>query len=162
MSVELGTRVRDRASGAEGVATNYNEWINGCVRIGVQQALDEDGKKPQLIWIDEEQLETVGGPMPTSVSFAVNRRPQIALGSRVQDVSGLVGVVMAWAADLSGGMELCLQPEADKNGKQRDTVWVAEGCCYVMKEGAYSVERERAEKAPAGPRPDSPEQRIGE
>lgn len=57
--IKLGDKVRDRISGYEGIATGKFEYINGCVRWGVQAKVDKEGKMPDTMVIDEGQLEVV-------------------------------------------------------------------------------------------------------
>lgn len=55
--LSLGSKVRDTVSGWEGIATSKTEWMNGCVRIGVDGA-DKDGA-PKAYTFDVEQIELV-------------------------------------------------------------------------------------------------------
>ena len=56
MKIKLGQRVRDSITGYEGVAICRAEWLYGCVRITIQGDLDKDGKMPEAVCIDEDQL----------------------------------------------------------------------------------------------------------
>ena len=75
--IPLGAVVRDAVTGFTGVAIGRTEYLNGCVRVGVQpRKLDKDGKAREIEWIDEGQLEVLvasfrapspeatGGPAP--------------------------------------------------------------------------------------------------
>jgi len=64
MAVKLGTKVRDKVTGLEGVVIGKTLWLNGCTRVGVQPPLDKDGKMVEPAWIDEPQLEYVGEHVP--------------------------------------------------------------------------------------------------
>lgn len=57
--IELGSKVRDEVSGFEGIAFGRSEFLNGCVRIGVQPRIGADGKLPESAWFDEPQLEVI-------------------------------------------------------------------------------------------------------
>ncbi len=57
MRIMLGSKVKDRITGFVGVAVAYDTWINGCERYAVQSECGEDGKIPDLAWIDNGQLE---------------------------------------------------------------------------------------------------------
>jgi hypothetical protein len=59
MIIKLGTRVKDSITGYEGVAVAITTWLYGCRRITVQGDLDKDGKVPDTVTFDEEQLMTV-------------------------------------------------------------------------------------------------------
>jgi hypothetical protein len=58
--IMLGDLVKDKVSGFKGIATSRTEFLNGCVRFGVNASkLDKDGKIFQTEVFDEEQLEVV-------------------------------------------------------------------------------------------------------
>ncbi len=56
---KLGTKVRDKVSGIEGIAVSEVTHLNGCVRYGVQPKSMEAGKMPDQQWFDIEQLEYI-------------------------------------------------------------------------------------------------------
>lgn len=58
----LGSKVRDWESGVEGIAVTRAEYLNGCVRYGVQPPMGKDGKVPDTEYVDEEQLEVIERP----------------------------------------------------------------------------------------------------
>jgi hypothetical protein len=63
--IELGSNVRDRVSGFTGIAISETSYLNGCVRYGVQPAIDKDGKMPDCVYLDLHQLEVLeGGVFP--------------------------------------------------------------------------------------------------
>ena len=49
-------RVTDNVTGFKGTVVAISQWQQGCVRIGVQPEIGEDGKMPDVQWIDEPQL----------------------------------------------------------------------------------------------------------
>lgn len=73
--IPLGVRVRDALSGFTGMTTSRVEYITGCKQYGIQPPVGEDGKMPDVIYLDEQRLEvldpqpveqasrTTGGPM---------------------------------------------------------------------------------------------------
>jgi hypothetical protein len=66
----LGTEYRDKVSGFVGIAVAVTEWLNGCVRVTLAPKVDKDGKLPDNMAFDCEQLEPTGGglsiePKPT-------------------------------------------------------------------------------------------------
>jgi hypothetical protein len=76
-AIKLGDKVKDTISGFEGIVTGRFEYLNGCVRLGVDpDHLDKDGKRIEGITIDEPQVRLitasvipqtaapVGGPRP--------------------------------------------------------------------------------------------------
>lgn len=56
--IKLGNQVEDSVSGFKGIAVQRIEYLNGCVRIGVQSKVDKDGKLPALEYFDEQQLDS--------------------------------------------------------------------------------------------------------
>ena len=67
MAIELGTRVKDRTTGFQGIAVARTDWLYGCTRYGVQSdKLDKDGKPIEAEWFDEQALDASstepGGP----------------------------------------------------------------------------------------------------
>ncbi len=72
---KLGCTARDTITGFEGIVIGVTEWLNGCVRYGIQPQELKDGKIIEANWFDSEQIELVkktkkkaakpaGGPMP--------------------------------------------------------------------------------------------------
>jgi hypothetical protein len=68
MAIELGSKVRDKVTGFEGIAIGETRWLHGCLRYTVQpQALDKDGKQRDVAAFDEPQLIVLQGPEKTKV-----------------------------------------------------------------------------------------------
>ena len=63
MAEMMGRRVRDAASGFKGVVTSRVVYLNGCVQYGVQAAATEDGKLPEIVYLDEGRLKVYGQPV---------------------------------------------------------------------------------------------------
>ena len=56
MKIKLGNKVEDVITGFHGTAVARAEYLNGCVRFGVQPTVVQEGKLPNWQWIDETQL----------------------------------------------------------------------------------------------------------
>jgi hypothetical protein len=53
----------DRITGFEGIAVSRIEYLNGCIRYGVQPVgVDKDGKMFSQEWVDSQQIVILGGP----------------------------------------------------------------------------------------------------
>lgn len=76
--IELGRTARDTITGFEGVVVGRTEWLNGCVRVGLQPPVNKEGKVLDAYWVDVEQVEVLdiepkaklqptNGPMPDPV-----------------------------------------------------------------------------------------------
>jgi hypothetical protein len=59
IDINLGDKVRCKVTGFEGVVTSRTEFLNMCVRYGVQPPVDKDGKLQDAILFDEQQLEVL-------------------------------------------------------------------------------------------------------
>jgi hypothetical protein len=60
MKANLGDKVKDRVTGFTGIVTSISHYLNGCIRCGVQpEVLEKDGKYPEALNIDIEQLEVL-------------------------------------------------------------------------------------------------------
>ena len=57
----LGFTVKDQISGFTGVVTAKTEWLNGCVRYGVQSRKLNDGEPLAAQWFDEDDLLVLPG-----------------------------------------------------------------------------------------------------
>ena len=63
----IGTRVRDSASGFEGVAVDAIFSMNGCVQHGVQGPYDKPGSEPVLYYVNATRLRPVAGAPESKV-----------------------------------------------------------------------------------------------
>ena len=76
--INIGDKVKCVISGFEGIATSRTEYINGCIRFGVQpEKLTKEGKPLDAEFFDEKQLvvtkakkvvmeaKRTGGPAPS-------------------------------------------------------------------------------------------------
>jgi hypothetical protein len=87
MTIRLGDVYRDTITGFTGVATSRHEYLNGCVRIGLQPRALHEGKPIDSQTFDVEQLEATkepgvaavqrptGGPREAPPTRAVPSRP---------------------------------------------------------------------------------------
>ena len=79
MAIQLGSRVRDSITGADGIAVARTEYLYGCVRVGIEaESLDEKGKPRDLVWIDEQRIELLEErtPVASRLSSATAGGPQ--------------------------------------------------------------------------------------
>lgn len=61
MVIKLGDKVKDKITGFTGILVGRTEWLNGCIRFGVQsEKLNKDGEPIEPEWFDEERVELVG------------------------------------------------------------------------------------------------------
>lgn len=60
MSIELGTKVRDRVTGYEGIAIGRAVYLTAAPQVGVSAPVLADGKLPDVVWFEEGRLYIVG------------------------------------------------------------------------------------------------------
>jgi hypothetical protein len=75
MTIELGSKVRDKVTGFEGIAIGETRWLHGCLRYTVQpQELDKDGNQKATASFDEPQLIVLAGPAKTKVQATASEQ----------------------------------------------------------------------------------------
>jgi hypothetical protein len=57
--IKLGSKIRCRVTGLEGIATSRVEYINGCIQYALTPKA-EGNKYPDAIYMDEKQIEVIG------------------------------------------------------------------------------------------------------
>ena len=63
--IELGSTVRDKITGFEGIATSRAEFLYGCVRYGIEPVdLDKENKPMEPQFFDEQRIEVLEEPAP--------------------------------------------------------------------------------------------------
>ena len=56
----LGDEVRDLVTGYSGIIIARSEYLNGCIRYGVQRTkLTKESKPQDSEWFDEKQIEVI-------------------------------------------------------------------------------------------------------
>ena len=59
--IKLGSVVRCKVTGYEGIAFSRIEYLNGCIQYGVKGKVDKKtGKIPEAEFIDSQQLVVIG------------------------------------------------------------------------------------------------------
>ncbi len=69
--IKLGMQVRCIVSGFTGTVISRTEYLNGCVRYGVEPPA-KDGKLSEAAWVDEQQLEVVKAVTPATKIVQAN------------------------------------------------------------------------------------------
>lgn len=54
--IKLGSEVKSNITGFKGLVTARSEHINGCDRYWVQPKVGKDGKIPEGVWHDDQEL----------------------------------------------------------------------------------------------------------
>jgi hypothetical protein len=58
--IPLGKQVEDIVTGFSGIAVSRLEYINGCVQYGLRRRVDEKGARPDIEYVDVQQLKIIG------------------------------------------------------------------------------------------------------
>ncbi len=59
MKFKLGSKLRDKVTGFEGIATAHVTYLNGCEQYCVKPPIGTDGKMTEGEYIDVQELEKV-------------------------------------------------------------------------------------------------------
>lgn len=124
-TIILGTLVKDKVTGLEGIAENRCTFLYGCDRICVQpNKVSEDGTIPENHMFDECQLEVLND---VPVVQSIPPQPQrVSLGNLVKDpIREMECTVMGRAVYLNGCTRVFLTP-TKKSDKTQETYWVDE------------------------------------
>lgn len=76
-NINLGDLARDTITGFTGVAVSKTEWLNGCVRVQLQNQKLHEGKPVEGQVFDIEQMELVE-PRKVKADPSGGDRPSIA------------------------------------------------------------------------------------
>lgn len=57
--IKLGSRVKDKITGFEGIAIASVTYLTGCEQIGITPPLDKDGKLVETQYFDITRLEVI-------------------------------------------------------------------------------------------------------
>lgn len=66
--IELGSKVKDKITGFEGIAVARFQWLTGCERYEVQPERLKDGKPIESATFDEKRLTVLGKPTKALLS----------------------------------------------------------------------------------------------
>lgn len=61
MNFELGSRLKCRVTGFEGICTGHCEYLTGCDTYCLNPGIDKDGKLQDSKWFDDMVLEVTEG-----------------------------------------------------------------------------------------------------
>lgn len=75
-AAKMGDRVRDVVTGFSGIAVAKVEYLNGCVRFGVQSGKLKNGVPGHFEYFDVQQLEVVKARAVAPVHQAAEGAPR--------------------------------------------------------------------------------------
>ena len=76
MKIRLGSKVRDKVTGFEGITTGYCTYLYGCNQYNIVSRV-VDGKPSECFWFDDGRIELVSdGINAESVKGTANGGPQ--------------------------------------------------------------------------------------
>jgi len=83
--IKCGDKVKDPITGFRGTVTQMTEFINGCIQCCVTPKIDRDGKYPESVDIDIQQLELIT-PKKTAPKKTVKKEVPPGGPSRINRV----------------------------------------------------------------------------
>lgn len=69
-TIPLGSRIRDKVTGLEGITTGRCEYPNGCVQYLIRPKIKDDGTVQDGHWIDDQQIEYIDAGITEEVTPA--------------------------------------------------------------------------------------------
>ena len=113
----LGSKVRDKVTGFEGLAEFRVVHMNDCIRYMVQPVI-EDGQLPESAMCDGPNLEVIAPPS-NDLPPAVNTLDAIKLGAKVKDIlTGYEGIAILRIKHMYSGDRYGVQGPMDKNTRK--------------------------------------------
>ena len=102
----MGKKVTSEITGFTGTVTSVQLCLNGCVLLEVTHRVDKDGKPQEAENIFQQH-------------FGLDERLSYhLLGKKVTDkLTGIKGTVTSAVKDMTGFVQVCITPRADKDGK---------------------------------------------
>lgn len=116
-NIALGSKVRDKITGFEGVATSRHFGMAGELQIGVQPPVAKDklSEHPEGIVIDEATIEVIGAGESALATPVTETK--IKLGEMVEDnVTGFRGIATTRSEFMNGCVFFSVQGKAVKKG----------------------------------------------
>ena len=156
--VRIGAEVKDVITKAKGIVIGKANFLYGCVRVCVQPPMDKDGKVPDSIWVDEEQLEETTKKI---VQPAPLHTHEFKVGDLAKDIiTGKKGIVTCICCWFGGSVRIFVQEQKVKVGEkpvelEADTHRFKLIKSQVIKRQVPVAEKKKKAKPPAGPREDS-------
>jgi hypothetical protein len=78
-----GEQVRDVVTGFTGIVECSSVWLNGCKRYAVQPAMTKgDSKRPESVYMDEQQLISVSRGVIDNVTPQNNGGPSSTVSKK--------------------------------------------------------------------------------
>ena len=147
--MNLGDKVKDVATGLEGVVVEVASWLTGCDTALIQSKPKKgETVPPNAVWVDRVRLKVVKRAV---VLVPVYPEPYFNLGERVVDsVTGLGGVVTGISCYLSGAVKVGIQAKPKKGEVEPPgAFWVSEA--RVVRTTKKPLALPKAKEDPGGP-----------
>ena len=127
--IKLGSLVKDRITGFQGIAIGRTEFGYGCVHIRVQaKGLGDDGAPIPVQTFDDQRIEMLE---PPTKAFPELTRPAIKLGDLVRDtLTEETGIATALTVELDGKVKVVIErPGLTEGGEPKapilsNAIWV--------------------------------------
>jgi hypothetical protein len=110
--IKLGTKVKDSVNGFEGIATSRVTHINGHVQYGVTPKVGKDGKRLEIIYLEEARINGSDLSNLQHTESGNIKAGLIHLGNRVKDsITGFEGIATARIEYLTGCAQIAVTPK---------------------------------------------------
>lgn len=158
VTIKLGERVRDAATGFEGIALQRFDQLNGNVQFGVVGQVDSKATTyPEQVLIDHHLLVKLDDGV-SAKSTPVMSPSSIKVGEEVQDLAtDFIGITTAKATYLNGCESFTVVPKIEKGKKflnvNSEEAWIP---AIRLKKVSKGIAPPEVKKAPNGKVPGGP------
>jgi hypothetical protein len=142
MRVSIGDKVKDMVTGYEGIVVSESQWMNRCIRYGVQGRCEEGKNPSEVLHLDEHQVMLI---TEGEVDFDLeeNNNPQrVELGDEVEDlVTGFRGITVSSSRWINNQKRFGVQGMPEQEGKvPPESVFLDDCQIKVLRKGIIALE----------------------
>jgi hypothetical protein len=152
--IPYGSLVRDKITGFKGYTDYRVEYLNGCVRYGVQPKKDKNGELMEAKIFDAIFLEVIAPPRK-NLPKPIEHPNKFKLGVKVQDIlSGFTGITVARIKGAYSGDRYGIQAPINKKGEVPEVKTMDEDDLIQIDPPVPKEKKEKKEKKknpPNGP-----------
>jgi len=125
--IELGMTAKDTVTGFTGIVIAKYEYLYGCSHYFIQPKINDKRKIVEGQTLDEYQIEIIDTEKKCLPVY-IMEVPIVELGvTAVDNLTGLVGVVMARYLFISGSVRYALQPEMEEGEEEYPKSFTCDG-----------------------------------
>jgi len=145
LPVQLGDVAVDLITGIKGVITGRRVHQYDCIHLGMELTeLTETKTLPDIIWLDEQRVQTVE---PGKIPAKPPAQHQVTLGAKVKDtITGFSGQASQIWTGLNGRVAICVDPCKLHENQPVPSYWI----------DVERIELIKADKPPVSPQSVAP------